>query len=91
MKIKKYEILQMKLEFVKDGENYEVKVVNSDDYEVAGELVKDENGTWCFNYKDQSVAYDDDLEETEDELRDEFENGETNSMIYNFGNYSYEK
>lgn len=81
----------MKLEFVKDGENYEVKVVNSDDYEVAGELVKDENGTWCFNYKDQSVAYDDDLEETEDELRDEFENGETNSMIYNFGNYSYEK
>ena len=81
----------MKLEFVKDEEKYEVRVANGDDYEVAGKLDKDENGTWCFNYKDQSVAYDADLEETEDDLRDEFENGETNSMIYNFGNYSYEK
>ena len=32
-----------------------------------------------------------DLEETEDELRDEFENGKTDRMIYSFGNYSYEK
>lgn len=91
MKIKKYEVLKMKLEFVKDEENYEVRVVNSDDYEVAGELVKDENGTWCFNYKDQSVAYDADLEETEDNLRDEFENGKNDSMTYSFGNYSYKK
>ena len=81
----------MKLEFVKDEENYEVRVVNGDDYEVAGELVKDENGTWCFTYKDQSIAYDDNLEETEDNLRNEFENGKTDSMAYSFGNYSYEK
>ena len=81
----------MKLGFVKDEENYEVRVVNGDNYEIAGKLVKDEDGTWCFNYKDQSVAYDDDLEETEDELRDEFENGKTDSMAYSFGNYSYEK
>lgn len=71
----------MKLEFVKDEENYEV----------AGKLVKDENGTWCFTYKDQSVAYDTNLEETEDDLRDEFENGKTDRMAYSFGNYSYEK
>ena len=62
----------MKLEFVKDEESYEVRVVNGDDYEVAGELVKNEDGTWCFNYEDQSVAYDDDLEETEKALRDKF-------------------
>ena len=81
----------MKLEFVKDEENYEVRVINGDDYEVAGELVKDEDGTWCFTYEDQSVAYDDDLEETEDDLRDEFENGKTDSVAHSFGSYSYEK
>lgn len=81
----------MKLEFVKDEEKYEARVVNGDDYEVAGKLVKDEDGTWCFTYKDQSVAYDADLEETEDALRDEFENGKIDSMAYSFGNYSYEK
>ena len=81
----------MKLEFVKDEENYEVRVVNGGDYEVAGELVKDKDGTWCFTYKDQSVAYDDDLEETETDLRDEFENGKTDSVAYSFGNYSYKK
>lgn len=81
----------MKLEFVKTEENYEVRVVNGDDYEVVGELVKDENGTWYFTYGDQSVAYDDDLEETEDNLRDEFESGKTNSMTYSFGNYNYKK
>lgn len=74
----------MKLEFVKDEKNYEVRVVNGDDYEVAGELVKDENGTWCFTYGDQSIAYDADLS-------DEFENGKTDNMAYSFGNYSYEK
>ena len=81
----------MKLEFVKDEENYEVRVTNGDDSEVAGELVKDEDGTWCFTYEDQSVAYDDGLEETEGNLRDEFENGKTDDMIYNFGSYNYEK
>ena len=81
----------MKLEFVKDEENYEVRVVNGDDYEVAGELVKDEDGTCCFTYEDQSVAYDDDLEETEDDLRDEFENGKNDSAAHSFGSYSYEK
>lgn len=81
----------MKLEFIKDEENYEVRVVNGGNYEVAGELVKDENGTWCFTYKDQSVAYDANLEETEADLCDEFENGKTDNMAYSFGNYSYEK
>ena len=81
----------MKLEFVKDEEKYEVRVVNSEGYDVAGELVKDEDGTWCFTYKDQSVAYDADLEETEDDLRDEFKNGKNDSMTYSFGNYSYKK
>lgn len=81
----------MKLEFVKDEKNYEVRVVNGDDYEVAGELVKDENGTWCFTYGDQSIAYDADLEETEADLRDEFENGKNDNMVYSFGNYSYKK
>lgn len=81
----------MKLEFVKDEENYEVRVVNGDEYAVAGELIKDEDGTWCFSYEDQSVAYDDDLEEVEDDLRDEFESGKTDDMIHNFGSYSYEK
>ena len=50
-----------------------------------------EDGTWYFTYGDQSVAYDADLEETEDDLRDEFENGKTDNMAYSFGNYSYEK
>lgn len=81
----------MKLEFVKDEENYEVRVVNGDDYEIAGEFVKDEDGTWCFTYEDQSVAYDDDLEEAEDDLRDEFENSLTGDMAHSFGSYSYEK
>lgn len=81
----------MKLEFVKDEENYEVRVVDGDEYAVAGELIKDEDGTWCFTYEDQSVAYDDDLEETEDDLRDEFESGKTDDMIHNFGSYNYEK
>lgn len=81
----------MKLEFVKTEENYEVRVVNGDDYEVAGELVKDENGTWYFNYGDQSIAYDNNLAEAKDNLRNEFEDGKTDSMTYSFGNYSYKK
>ena len=81
----------MKLEFVKDEENYEVRVTNGDEYAVAGELVKDEDGVWCFSYEDQCVAYDDDLEEVEDVLRDEFENGLTDDMAHSFGSYSYEK
>ena len=81
----------MELEFVKDEKNYEVRVANGDDYEVAGELIKDEDGVWCFSFEDQSVAYDDDLEETEDDLRDEFESGKTDDMIHNFGSYNYEK
>ena len=81
----------MKLEFVKDEENYEVRVVNGDDYEIAGELVKDKDGTWYFNYEDQSIVYYDDLEETENDLRDEFENGLTDDMAHSFGSYSYGK
>lgn len=81
----------MKLEFVKTEENYEIRVVNGDDYEVAGELAKDKNGTWCFTYGDQSIAYDDNLEETEDDLRDEFEDGKTDNISYSFGIYSYKK
>ena len=81
----------MKLEFIKDEENFEVRVINGDDYEFAGELIKDEDGTWCFSYEDQSVAYDDDLQEAEDDLRDEFENGLTDDMAHSFGSYSYEK
>lgn len=68
-----------------------ITVVNGGDYEVAGKLVKNEDGTWCFTYKDQSIAYDADFEETEADLRDEFENGKTDNMAYSFGNYSYEK
>lgn len=81
----------MKLEFVKDEENYEIRIANGDEYAVAGGLIKDEDGTWCFTYEDQSVAYDDDLEEVEDDLRDEFENGLTDDMTHSFGSYSYEK
>lgn len=81
----------MKLEFVKDEKNYEVRVANGDEYAVAGELIKDEDGTWCFTYEDQSVTYDDDLEEVEDDLRDEFENGLTDDMAHSFGSYNYEK
>lgn len=81
----------MKLEFVKAEENYEVRVVNGDDYEVAGELVSGEDGTWCFTYGDQSIAYDNNLAEAKDNLRNEFEDGKTDSMTYSFGNYSYKK
>ena len=38
------------IKFIKDGENYEIRIVNGDEYEVAGELVKDEDGVWCFSY-----------------------------------------
>ena len=79
------------IKFVKDEENYEVRIMNDDEYEVAGELVRDEDGTWCFNYEDQSIAYDNDLEETEDELKDEFENGKNDNMSYYFGSYKYNK
>lgn len=81
----------MKLEFFKAEENYEVRVVNGDNYEVAGELVKGEDGTWCFTYEDQSVAYDNNLAEAKDNLRNEFEDGKTDSMTYSFGDYSYKK
>lgn len=87
----------MKLEFVKDEENYEVRVTNGDayDWEVAGTLVKDENGVWSFDYVDdygdQSIEYEESLEETEMELKEEFENGLTDDMALSFGSYSYEK
>lgn len=87
----------MKLEFVKDEENYEVRVTNGDDYdwEVAGTLVKDENGVWSFDYVDdygdQSIEYEESLEETEAELKEEFENGKNDDMALSFGSYSYEK
>lgn len=79
------------IKFVKDEENYEVRVTTGDDYEVAGELAKDEDGVWCFSYEDQIVAYEDSLEETEDELKDEFENGKNDNMSHYFGSYKYNK
>lgn len=79
------------IKFIKDEENYEIRIANGDEYEVAGELVKDEDGVWCFSYGEQIVAYEDSLEETEDELKSEFENGKSDSMIHYFGSYKYNK
>ena len=82
------------IKFIKnDEESYEVRVTNGDDYdwEVAGNLVKDEDGMWNFEYGDQSVEYEDSLEETEVDLEEEFENGQTFYMSHYFGNYKQNK
>lgn len=55
------------------------------------ELFDEELDVAQSEYEDQSVVYDDDLEETEDDLRDEFEKGKNDSMAHSFGSYSYEK
>lgn len=80
------------IEFAKE-ESYEVRVVNGDeyDYEVAGKLAKDEDGVWHFNYGDQSIAYEDSLEETTDQLKEVFENGKNDDMALSFGSYNYQK
>lgn len=76
---------------------YEVRVAKDGgcSYEVAGDLAKDlakdKDGVWHFNYEDQSVTYEDSLEETIDQLTDEFENGKTDNMALSFGSFSYKK
>lgn len=81
------------IEFVEDEKGYEVRVLNGDkyDYEVAGELEKGKDGVWYFSYEDQSVAYEDDLKETENYLKGEFEIGWSDDMLNNFGSFSYKK
>ena len=82
------------LEFIKiDKETYEVRVAAGGDsnWEVAGVLVKDEDGMWNFEYDGQSIAYEDSLEETKVDLEEEFENGKKDYMSCYFGNYKYNK
>ena len=76
-----------------DKNNYEVRVTNGSDYdwEVAGNLVRDEDGIWSFEDGDESVEYEDSLEETEAELEEEFEDGKTDYMSLYFGKYKYNK
>lgn len=82
------------LKFIKnDNKNYEVRVASGDgyDWEVAGKLVKDEDGVWDFEYENQSIDYEDSLKETEVELKEDFKNGETNDIAFYFGTYKYNK
>ena len=82
------------LKFIKnDKESYEVRVTNGNgyDWELAGKLVKDAAGVWNFEYEDQSIEYEDSLEETKVELKEDFKNGETNDVALYFGTYKYNK
>ena len=82
------------IKFIKDDEeSYEVRVTNSDssDWELAGKLVKDDDGMWSFEYGDQSVEYEDSLRETEVDLEEEFENGKAFYVSHYFGDYTYKQ
>ena len=82
------------LKFIKnDKKSYEVRVANGAgyDWELAGKLVKDAAGVWHFEYEDQSIEYEDSLEESEAELKEDFKNGETNGIAFYFGTYKYNK
>ena len=76
-----------------DEKTYEVRVTNCDgyDWEVAGNLVKDEDGMWHFEYGEQRIEYEASLGETEVDLEEEFESGKTDDMALSFGSYKYTK
>lgn len=85
-----------KLEFVGNGINrYDVRVVstkNKYDWQKCGELRFDKNqDAWVFDYGEDGVTYEESLEETKQELQNEFEDGkhDRNAIIFGNGNYRY--
>ncbi|WP_438616423.1 hypothetical protein [Lactobacillus intestinalis] len=83
-----------RLEFVEDGKDrYDVRVVNTEDkydWQECGELRFDEDqDAWVFDWGEEGVTYESSLEDTMEELRDEFEEGEDNENFTRFGNYQY--
>lgn len=75
------------LEFEKQNEKeYEV-TVNGDN---AGSLIFDQDqDAWVFDWGEEGVTYESSLEDTMEELRDEFEEGKDDENFTRFGNYQY--
>lgn len=75
------------LKFEKQNEKeYEVTVNG----ENAGSLIFDQDqDAWVFDWGEEGVTYESSLEDTMEELRDEFEEGEDNENFTRFGNYQY--
>lgn len=76
------------LKFEKQNEKeYEVTVNG----ENAGSLIFDKDqDAWVFDWGEEGVTYESSLEDTMEELRDEFEEGKDDKNSTNFGNYQYE-
>lgn len=71
-----------------DEKNYDV-LVND---EQAGTLNFDEDqNAWVFNWSDDGTAYEESLEETVEELRDDFQTGLDDDSVTSFGDYRYKK
>lgn len=69
---------------------------NKKEYEVtvngenAGSLIFDQDqDAWVFDWGEEGVTYESSLEDTMEELRDEFEEGKNDENSTNFGNYQY--
>lgn len=75
------------LGFEKQNEKeYEV-TVNADN---AGSLIFDQDqDAWVFDWGEEGVTYESSLEDTMEELRDEFEEGKDDENFTRFGNYQY--
>lgn len=75
------------LEFEKQNEKeYEV-TVNGDN---AGSLIFDQDqDAWVFDWGEEGVTYESSLEDTMEELRDEFKEGKDDENFTRFGNYQY--
>lgn len=83
-----------KLEFVEDGKDrYDVRVVNTEDksdWQKCGELRFDEDqDAWVFDCGEDGITYEESLEETKQELQDEFEEGKNDENAISFGNGNY--
>lgn len=71
-----------------DEKNYDV-LVND---EQAGTLNFDEDqNAWVFNWSDDGTTYEESLEETVEELRDDFQTGLDDDSVTSFGDYKYKK
>ena len=62
-----------------DEKNYDV-LVNDD-----------EQNAWVFNWSEDGTTYEESLQETMEELRDDFQSGLDDDTVSSFGDYKYEK
>lgn len=71
-----------------NGKNYDVLVNDNQ----AGTLNFDEDqNAWVFNWSDNGTTYEESLQETVEELRDDFQAGLDDDTAISFGDYKYGK